>query len=135
MAKSIKQFKIRLNSLDELQALLQELYDETCMNLIEIQSEIAKLTQSTDLSLETMDGKAKYAKAINDFSTNKNKALSTKMDVAKMMVEVLKYNGNAKNAMKSVAEIPDNWGEAMKDGLIGASNDTPKEEDKRIYAL
>lgn len=134
MAKQLKRFKIKLNSIDELEALLQELYDETCMNIIEIQREIEKLTNSTDLSLETMDGKSKYAKAVNDYSTNKNKALATKMDVAKMMVEVIKHNGNAKNAMEAVEEVPDNWGDALQSGVLEKASSVA-EEDKKKYIL
>lgn len=103
------------------------------MNITEIQTEITKLTQSTDLSLETMDGKAKYAKAINDFSTNKNKALATKMDIAKMMVEVMKHNGNVKQSVAAVEEVPENWGSALRDQLKGkTASQAAKENDNEV---
>lgn len=107
-------YKLKLNSVPKLEELLQELYDETCKNIIEIQREITKLATSVDLSTEIMDSKAKYAKAMNDYSTNKNKALATKMDVAKLMMEVLKYNGNIDKMNKESEELP-NWNEFTKD--------------------
>ena len=57
-----------------------------------------KLTNSVQLNDEIMDAKAKYAKAMNDFITNKDKAIGRKMDIAKLMGEILKYNGNIKKA-------------------------------------
>jgi flagellar biosynthesis/type III secretory pathway protein FliH len=44
--------------------LLQELYEEADKNIVEIQNEINKLTNSVQLNEEIMDAKAKYAKAI-----------------------------------------------------------------------
>lgn len=111
MAKSTpKKYKLKLNSLGNLEVLLQELYDETSKNIVEIQNEINKLSNSTLLNQEIMDGKAKYAKAMNDFSSNKNKALSTKMDIAKIMAEVIKFNGNLKKMNDESEEVP-NWGD------------------------
>lgn len=111
MAKSTpKKYKLKLNSLGNLEVLLQELYDETSKNIVEIQNEINKLSSSTLLNQEIMDGKAKYAKAMNDFSSNKNKALSTKMDIAKIMAEVIKFNGNLKKMNDESEEVP-NWGD------------------------
>ena len=111
MAKSTpKKYKLKLNSLGNLEVLLQELYDETSKNIVEIQNEINKLSNSTLLNQEIMDGKAKYAKAMNDFSSNKNKALSTKMYIAKIMAEVIKFNGNLKKMNDESEEVP-NWGD------------------------
>jgi predicted nucleic acid-binding Zn-ribbon protein len=105
-----KKYKLKLNSLGNLEILLQELYDETSKNIVEIQNEINKLSNSTLLNQEIMDGKAKYAKAMNDFSSNKNKALATKMDIAKIMAEVIKFNGNLKKMNDESEEVP-NWGD------------------------
>ena len=105
-----KKYKLKLNSLNNLEVLLQELYDETSKNIVEIQNEINKLSNSTMLNQEIMDGKAKYAKAMNDFSSNKNKALATKMDIAKIMAEVIKFNGNLKKMNDESEQVP-NWGE------------------------
>lgn len=132
MVKKLPRFKIKLNANEELEALLQELYDETCKNIVEIDREISRLTNSVDLSIETMDGKAKYAKAINDYSTNKNKALATKMDVAKMMVEIIKFNGNSKKALEEMEAIPDDWGDAMQDALSDDSAASSKKNDLNI---
>ena len=104
--------KLKLNNLSVLEALLQELYDETSKNINEIQNEINRLSNSVQLNEEIMDSKVKYAKAMNDYSSNKNKALSTKLDIAKLMAEVFKFNGNISKMNMESEELP-NWGDVI----------------------
>lgn len=94
MARQLKNFKIELNSMDNLRDLLQCIMDMADEQINQAQNEINKLTNSTELDKEAMDGRSKYAKAINDFLVTKNKATAQKIDVAKMLQEVIKYNGN-----------------------------------------
>lgn len=99
-------YKLKLNNVQNLQDLMQELYDESTKNITEIQNEINKLSQSSDLNNEVMDSKTKYAKAMNDFSSNKNKALNLKLDIAKLMVEIIKFNGNLKKMNEESEQLP-----------------------------
>lgn len=101
-------YKLKLNNVQNLQDLMQELYDESTKNINEIQNEINKLSTSTRLNEEIMDSKTKYAKAMNDFSSNKNKALTLKLDIAKLMVELIKFNGNLKKMNEESEQLP-NW--------------------------
>lgn len=96
-----RRYKIRLNSTEKLEELLQEIYDQACRQINEVQNEINKLASSTNLGSEdfTMEDKAKYSKAIHDFLGDKNKAISSKIEIAKFLGEVIKYNGNAKDAV------------------------------------
>ena len=110
-----KRYKLKLNSVEKIEELLQELYEEADKNIVEIQTEMNKLSNSVDLSSEIVDAKAKYAKAMNDFITNKDKAIGRKLDIAKLMSEILKYNGNVKMAFTE-GEIPD-WQE-ITDALV-----------------
>ena len=88
-----KRYKLKLNSAQKIEELLQELYDEADKNIVEIQNEMNKLANSVQLDQEIVDAKAKYAKAMNDFITNKDKAIGRKLDIAKLMSEILKFNG------------------------------------------
>lgn len=120
-----KKYKLKLNSSEKIEELLQELYEEADKNIVEIQNEINKLSNSVNLTEESIDGKTKYAKAINDFISNKDKAIGRKLDIAKLMSEILKYNGNVKLAVTE-GEIPD-WQEITK-ALI----DTKEEETEDV---
>lgn len=100
-----KKIKVRLNSNEKLEELTQEIYDQYCRALQEIQNEISKLISSTNLGAEdfNMDDKAKYFKAMHDLQGDKKAALQGKTEVAKLMVEVLKHNGNSKEALNDKA--------------------------------
>ena len=103
-----KRYKIRSNSAEKIEELLQEIYDQICRQINEIQNEISKLVNSTNLGADdfNMDDKSKYFKAFHDLSLDKKNALDQKKDIAKLMSEILKYHGdvnsviNDKNAQK-----------------------------------
>lgn len=105
--KALKTYKIKLNSVDNIQELLQEQYNEACSTIMQIQNGINKLTQSINLNDEAMDAKTKYAKAINDFITNKDKAIGRKLEIAKLMTEIVKYNGNVKKTLEESEAVGD----------------------------
>lgn len=92
-----KRYKVRLNSSEKIEELLQEIYDQACKQITEIQNEINKLVNSTNLGADgfSIDAKATYAKAIHDFMGDKAKAIAAKLEVAKFMGEILKHNGDA----------------------------------------
>jgi len=92
-----KRYKVRLNSVEKIEELLQEVYDQACRQINEIQNEINKLVNSTNLGDEnfTMEDKAKYFKAIHDLTGDKKSAIQTKLDIVKFMGEMAKRNGDA----------------------------------------
>lgn len=123
-----KRYKVRVNSTEKIEELLQEIYDQACRQITEIQNEINKLTNSTNLGSDdfTMDDKAKYSKAIHDYMGDKNKAIQSKFEIAKFMGELLKHNGDAnavlndKNYTKKTSlNLND-----LKAALKGVDNDT-----------
>jgi Mg2+ and Co2+ transporter CorA len=126
----MKYLKLRVNNLTILEALLQELYDESTKNIYEIQNEMNRLSNSVQLNEEIMDSKVKYAKAMNDYSSNKNKALGTKLDVAKLMAELYKFQGNVKKMNQESEELP-NWGD-----VISHINEMGEEkDDTKVYKM
>ena len=122
-----KRYKVKLNSAQKIEELLQELYDESDKNIVEIQNEMNKLSNSVQLDQEIVDAKAKYAKAMNDFITNKDKAIGRKLDIAKLMSEILKFNGNVKLAVTE-GDIPD-WDE-ITNALVDNTNNIEDETEK-----
>lgn len=118
-----KRYKVKLNSVEKIEDLLQETYDQACRQINEIQNEINKLTNSTNLGSDdiTMDDKAKYSKAIHDFSNDKLKAIAMKLEIAKFMGELVKKSGDAaavvndKNFAKKTSLNLDDIRRAMND--------------------
>ena len=130
--KISKKYKLKLNSSQKIEELLQELYDEADKNIVEIQNEMNKLANSVQLDKEIVDAKAKYAKAMNDFITNKDTAIGRKLDIAKLMSEILKFNGNVKMAVTE-GNIPD-WDE-ITNALVDNTNATNIEDETEKYHL
>lgn len=101
-------FKIKINDANNIRDLLQESYRLADEQIIQAQNEINKLSNSTKLQDEIMDAKGKYAKAINDYLAIKDKAISKKIEIAKLLTEIYKHNGNLNetfndsNSMKSM---------------------------------
>ena len=126
-----KNYKLKLNSIEKVEELLQELYNETNKMVNEIQEQMNKLSSSVSLNQEPMDAKAKYSKAMHDFLSNKEKAISRKLDIAKLMSEILKFNGN----MKAVMQESDlNW-DAFKDTLYETDNTPQQKDESETYEL
>lgn len=119
-----KKYKVRLNSIEKVEALLQEVYDQACRQINEIQNQINKIENSTNLGLDeiTIEDKVKYSKAIHDFMTDKIKAINTKFEIAKFMGELIKHSGDAaavvndKNYAKKTSLNLDGIRAAMDDG-------------------
>lgn len=127
MSKLPKKYKLKLNSSEKIEELLQELYEEADKNIVEIQNEMNKLSNSVQLNEEIVDAKAKYAKAMNDFISNKDKAIGRKLEIAKLMSEILKFNGNVKLAITE-GEVPD-WQE-ITNALVDNSEDEEQKVEK-----
>ena len=87
-----RKYKVRLNSSEKVEELLQEVYDQACRQLNELQNEINKLVNSTNLANEnfTMEDKAKYFKAIHDLMGDKKNAIQSKLDIVKFMGVIVK---------------------------------------------
>lgn len=99
-------FKIELNDVQNIRDLLQGVYSLADEQIIQSQNEINKLSTATNLQEEAMDAKAKYAKAINDYMGIKDKAIAKKLDIAKLLTDILHHNGDVKSALEN--------GEAVK---------------------
>ena len=131
MAIVKKRYRLKLNSLEKIEELLQELYNESDKNIVEIQNQMNKLANSVTLNDEIMDSKTKYAKAMNDFITNKDKAIGRKLDIAKLMTEIHKFNGDIKS-MVSDNESVGNW-ENLKDELWSSSTNNGEQVESDKY--
>ena len=94
-----KTYKVRVNSAEKIEELLQETYDYSQKLINEIQIEMNKLSQSTDLTQAMPDERAKYAKSMHDYITDKNKAINMKLDISKLLSDILKYNGDINKAI------------------------------------
>ena len=59
-----------INSVEKIEQLLQEIYDQSVKQYNEIQNEMNKLSNSCNLADVTIEEKTKYSKAIQHTSSN-----------------------------------------------------------------
>lgn len=130
----LKKYKLKINSPEKIEALLQELYNDACKNIEQVQNEMNKLTNSVTLNDETMDAKAKYAKAMNDFITSKDKAIGKKLDIAKLMTEILKFNGNVGKTFAE-SEMVGDWDDLIASAKEAQDSGNDTENKRREYRM
>ncbi len=126
-----KSLKIRLNDIQNIRDLLQETYRLADEQIIQAQNEINKLSTATQLHEEAMDAKSKYAKAINDYLGMKDKAISKKIDIAKILTDIYHHNGDVKGALEGNANALQDMALDFDD-IKKMVDDSLQEKTKRI---
>lgn len=116
-------FKIELNNIDNIRELLQNAYEASDSQIVQAQSEINKLANSTKLQDVSIQEKKDYAKAINDYLNVKDKAISKKLEIAKLMSDICK-NGNEAQKENEVASFSSFNFDNIRDILDNESNKT-----------
>ena len=98
----IKKYKIKVNNIEKIEELLQETYDLACKQQTIIQDEMNKIVNTTNVNNLDIEGKEKYAKAMQNYISLQQKSISQKMDIAKLMSEIVKNNGDAEKALSGM---------------------------------
>ena len=101
-----KKYTVKLNNIEKIEQLLQETYDLANRQTTQIQEEINKIANTTVINDLDIEGKEKYAKIMNGYISLQQKAIQQKFDVAKLMSEVLKHNGDVNMALKETKKGP-----------------------------
>ena len=120
-------YKVVINSLDNVRELLQEAYNQSDEQLIQAQNEISKLSYSTNLADEIMESKAKYAKAMNDYLGMKDKAIQKKIEIARLLSEICKHNGNNNQSNEEVGRAMSFDFSKIRE-MVNSSSNTEKSE-------
>ena len=94
-----KNYIVKINSIEKIEQLLQEIYDQCVKQYNEIQNEMNKMSNSCNLAEVTIDEKVKYSKAMHDLFGDKEKVLKMKFEVSKLMTEFVKHNGNVEETL------------------------------------
>lgn len=128
-------YKIVINNSKNLELLLQQIFDEADAVINQTQLEINKISNSVDLANEDsgIDAKTKYSKAINDLITTKQKGIAMKLDLSKLMTEIIKYNGNVNQAVNEKPSQGLNFDmlkKRLNESLKQNDNNTPQ-----VYTL
>lgn len=120
--------KIEINDSQNIRDLLQEAYLLANEQVIQAQNEINKMASATALQDETIEGKAKYGKIINDYLGIKDKAIAKKIDIAKLLADILSHNGDKKSSIGADSSMKDMT--FVFDDIRQIVDDSLKEQEK-----
>jgi len=101
-----RRYTIKLNNVDKIEQLLQETYNLASQQHKQIQDEINKIANTTTINQLDIDGKEKYAKIMANYISLQQKSIAQKQDIAKLMSEIVKHNGDINSAIDASKNIP-----------------------------
>lgn len=133
-----RRFRVKLNSIEKVETILQEVYDDATRQLTLIHDKINELETSTNLIDAPIDMKAKYAKAMHDYITDKEKAIGRKLDVSKLMSEILKNNGDVEKVLSDkdiIGNLDDIISKARESIDVDDDDNDNKNEHYRVNKL
>jgi len=97
MARKKKQ-EVKINSVDSLEGLCQEAYNDACAQINDAQRTINEMVNSANP--EDVDDLTKIAKGKVDALKIKDSAIKIKLEIAKLQNDIIKNNGDADAAVK-----------------------------------
>lgn len=97
MARKKKQ-DVKINSVDSLEGLCQEAYNDACAQINDAQKTINEMVNSANPV--DVDDITKIAKGKVDALKIKDSAIKIKLEIAKLQNDIIKNNGDAAAAIK-----------------------------------
>lgn len=129
-----KRFIVKLNNLDKIEQLLQETYDLATRQTNQIQEEINKIANVTVINELDIEGKEKYAKIMGNYITLQQKAIQQKLEISKLMTEIIKHNGDVNKALNETPGVGNILDFAKLKQLAKDAN-TPQNQTTEQYSL
>ena len=94
-----KRYTVKLKNIDKIEQLLQETYELATRQSNQIQEEANKIANVTVINDLDIDDKEKYAKIMANYITLHQKSIQQKLEISKLMTEIIKHNGDVKGAI------------------------------------
>lgn len=89
---------VKVNDIDSLAGLMQETYNDACLQIVDAQRSINELNLST--RPEDVDDHTKIAKEKGSLLKVKDSAIRIKLELAKLQSEIIKNSGNVEAAIE-----------------------------------
>lgn len=125
-----KKQDVRVNSLESLEGLCQETYNDACSQINDAQKTINELVSASNPV--DIDDLSKIAKGKVDALKIKDSAIRIKLEIAKLQNDILKKNGDADAAIneRSGGSVSlDDFSKVRELIKKGAISDTESNED------
>lgn len=89
--------EVKVNNTESLEGLMQETYNDACLQISEAQSTINELT--TSAVSETVDELTKVAREKGNLLKTKDSAIRIKLELAKLQSDIIKNRGDVDSAV------------------------------------
>lgn len=93
-----KKQEVKVNNMDSLEGLMQETYNDACLQINQAQITINELTNGT--SPQDVDDATKIAKEKGGLLKVKDSAIRIKLELAKLQSDIIKNRGDAEAAIQ-----------------------------------
>lgn len=90
--------EVKINDTESLEGLMQETYNDACLQINDAQKSINELNLSTNP--EDVDDHTKIAKEKGGLLKIKDSAIRIKLELAKLQSEIIKNSGNIEAAIE-----------------------------------
>lgn len=88
---------VKVNNTDSLEGLMQETYNDACLQINDAQKTINEL--GTSMTPADIDDLTKIAKEKGNLLKVKDSAIKIKLELAKLQSDIIKSNGDAESAI------------------------------------
>lgn len=121
-----KKHKVVINNDESLQGLMQETYNDACLQITESQRAMNELTASAG-NPENVDDIVKISKAKSDLLKNKDSAIKIKLEMCKIQSDIVKNRGTEDPSAKQQSSGPVSLSDFQK--IREMLKTKPKEEE------
>lgn len=97
-----KKQDVKVNDVESLEGLMQETYNDACLQIIDSQKHINELSTATNP--QDIDDYTKIAKEKGGLLKIKDSAIRIKLELAKLQNDIIKKNGDAESAISERSE-------------------------------
>lgn len=91
--------QIKVNNSESLEGLMQEVYNDACVQIQDAQNVINELT--TSVVAEDVDDVTKIAREKTNAQKIKDSGIKIKLEVAKLQADIIRHNGNVDETNQS----------------------------------
>lgn len=116
--------EVKVNDYDSLTSLMQETYNDACLNISDAQKAINELSSSIIGQDATIEDLVKVAKEKGGLLKVKDSAIRLKLELAKLQNDIIKANGDAEAAIseRSNGTVSSDDFKAIRDMIKNKSN-------------
>lgn len=99
-----KKQEVKVNNVDSLEGLMQETYNDACLQINDAQRTINELSVGATPQVQDVEDLTKIAKEKGGLLKVKDSAIRIKLELAKLQSDIIKNKGNSEAAITEMSD-------------------------------